>query len=202
VHTIKKNAEALVVASNEIGLEINADKTKYVVMPRDQKAGRSHSVKTDNSFFERVEQFKYLGTTLSNQNSMKEQIKGRLKSGNAWYYSVQNLLSSSLLSKNLKLIKLYRTIILPVLLYRCETWSLTLRKEYRLRVFENRMLRRIFGHKRGKMTDERRKLHEELNNLPLTQCCSGEKIEKNKMGGARSVYGVEERRIQGFGGET
>jgi len=78
---------------------------------------------------------------------------------------VQNLLSSSLLSKNLK-IKIYRNIILPVVLYGCETWSLTLREERRLRVFENRVLRRIFGSKRDKVTGEWRKLHnEKLNNL-------------------------------------
>ena len=78
---------------------------------------------------------------------------------------MQNLLSSRLLSKNLK-IKIYRTIILPVVLYGCETWSQTLREERRLRVFENRMLRRIFGPKRDKVTEEWRKLHnEELNDL-------------------------------------
>ena len=63
VHTVEKNTEALVVAIKENGLEVNADKTKYVVMSRDQNAGRSHSVRTDNSSFERVEEFKYLGTT-------------------------------------------------------------------------------------------------------------------------------------------
>ena len=67
----------------------------------------------DNSTFERVEEFQYLGTTLTNQNSIVEEIKSRLRLGNACYYSVQNLLSSRLLSKNLK-IKIYRTIILPV----------------------------------------------------------------------------------------
>jgi len=78
-------------------------------------------MKTDNSSFERVEDFKYLGTTLTNHNSIPVEIKSRLKSGNAYYHSVQNLLSSSLLSKNLK-IKMYRTIIVPVVLYGCETW--------------------------------------------------------------------------------
>ena len=84
----------------------------------------------------------------------------RLKVGNACYYSVQNLLSSSLLSKKLK-IKIYGTIILPVVLYGCESWSLTLREERRLRVFENRVLRRVFGPKRDKVTEEWRKLHNE-----------------------------------------
>ena len=78
---------------------------------------------------------------------------------------MQNLLSFSLLSKNLK-IKIYRTIILSVVLYGCKTWSLTLREERRLRVFENRVLRRVFGPKRDKVTGEWRKLHnEELSDL-------------------------------------
>jgi len=115
-------------------------------------------IKIDNSSFERVEEFKYLGTTLTNQNSIQEEIMSRLKSGNACYHLVQNLLSSSLLAKNLK-IKIYRTIILLVALYGCETWSLTLRDECRLRVFENRVLRRIFGPKRDKVRREWRKLH-------------------------------------------
>ena len=101
-----------------------------------------------------------MGTTLTNQSSIQEEIKSRLKLGNACYYSVQNLLSSRLLSKNLK-IKIYRTIILPVVLYGCETWSLTLREECRLRVFENRVLRRVFRPKRGEVTGEWRKLHNE-----------------------------------------
>src|SRR5215468_1396865 len=95
---------------------------------------------------------------------MQEEIKSRLKSGNACYHSVQNLLSSRLLSKNTK-IKVYRTIILPVILYGCETWSLTLREEQRLRVYENRVLRRIFGPKRDEVTEWRRLHNEELNDL-------------------------------------
>jgi len=104
-----------------------------------------------NSTFERVEGFKYFGTTLTNQNSIAEEIKSRLRSGSACYHSVQTLLSSRLLSKNLK-IKIYRTIILPVVLYGCETWSLTLLEERKLSVFENRVLRRIFGPRRDEVT--------------------------------------------------
>jgi len=110
VHTVKENAEALIVASKEIGLEVNADKTKYMAMSRDQNAQQSHSMKNGISSFERVEEFKYLGTTLTNQNSIQEEIKSGLKSENACFHLVQNRLSSSLLSKNLK-IKIYRTII-------------------------------------------------------------------------------------------
>jgi len=106
-----------------------------------------------------------MGTTLTHQNSIQEEKKSRLKLGNAYYLSVQNLLSSNLLSKNLK-IKIYRTVVLQFVVYGCETWSLTLREERRLRVFENRVLRRIFGLKRDEVTGEWRKLHnEELNDL-------------------------------------
>ena len=83
----------------------------------------------------------------------------------ACYHSVQNILSSRLLSKNLK-IKIYRTLILPVVLYGGETWSLTLEKERKLRVFENMVLRRIFGPRKDEVTGEWRRLHnEELNDL-------------------------------------
>jgi len=84
-------------------------------MSRDQKAGQRHNIQTDNSSFKRVEQFKYFGTTLPNQNSIQEEIKIRLNSKNACYHSVQNLLSSSLLHNNIK-IKIYRTIIFPLVL--------------------------------------------------------------------------------------
>ena len=105
----------------------------------------------DNSTFERVQEFKYLGTTLTNQNSIAKEIKSRLRAGSACYHSVQNLLSSRLLSKSLK-IEIYRTVILRVVLYGCETWSLTLREERKLRVFENMVLRRIFGPRSDEVT--------------------------------------------------
>jgi hypothetical protein len=75
-YTVKENAETLVVATKEIGLEVNADKTKYMVTSRYRNAGRDDSVKIDNSCIERVEEFKYLGTKLTDQNSIREEIKG------------------------------------------------------------------------------------------------------------------------------
>ena len=98
-----------------------------MVMSRDQNAGQNHSVSIDNSIFERVEEFKYLGTTLTIQNSIREELKSRLMSGNTCYHSMQNLLSSRLLSRKLK-IKIYRTTILPVVLHGCKAWSVTLRE--------------------------------------------------------------------------
>jgi hypothetical protein len=96
---------------------------------------------------------------------IEEEIKRRWSSGNACYHSVQNLVSSHLLSKNVKMI-MYKTIILPVVLYGCETWYLTLREDHRLMMVENRVPRRVFGPKRGEVTGSWRGLHsEELHNL-------------------------------------
>ena len=77
IHNLKENAEALVAATREIGLEVSADKTKYIVMSRDQNPGRIHCMRIDNNTFERLEEFKYLETTLTNQNSIAEEIKSR-----------------------------------------------------------------------------------------------------------------------------
>jgi glycerol-3-phosphate O-acyltransferase len=108
-----------------------------------QKVGQKYSTKVAKRSFEEVAKFKHLGKTLTDQNYMREEIKGRLNSGNACYHSVQSLLSSRLLSRNVK-VKIRKTISLPVVLYGCETWSLTLR----VGVFGNRVLRRIVGPKR------------------------------------------------------
>jgi len=92
-----------------------------MAMFRDQNAGRKHNMKIDKSLFERGDELKYVETTVTNQNSIQKEHKGGLKLGDGCYHSMQNLLSSRFLSKNLK-IKIYRTIILPVVLYGCETW--------------------------------------------------------------------------------
>ena len=105
-----------------------------------------------------MEKFKYLGVTIINTNDIREEIKRRIIMGNACYYSLEKILSSHLLSKKLK-VNTYKTIILPFVLYGCETWSLTLREEHRLMMFENKVLRKIFGAKRDEITGEWRKLH-------------------------------------------
>ena len=127
----------------------------------------------------------------------------RLKSGNACCYSVQSLVSSSLLSKNLK-IKIHSTVILPVVVYGCEIWSLTLREERRLSVFENRVLR-IFGHKRDDVEGEWRKIHEELNDLysspNIVRLIKSRRMRwvghVARMGERRGVYRVLVRKPEG-----
>jgi hypothetical protein len=129
MNTIKENTQTLLEASRDIGLETNAEKTKYMIISHHPNSGQNQNIKTANESFESVAKFTYLGTM------------------NACCYSVQNILSSHLISKTLK-IKIYKTVILPVVLYGCKTWSLTLREEHRLRVSENRVLRRIYGPRR------------------------------------------------------
>jgi hypothetical protein len=161
---IKKNTDTLTDASKEVGLAVNTGKTKYMLLSRHQNAGQNHDIKIANRCFENVTQFKYLGTKVTNQNLIQEEIKRRLNSINACYHSVPNLLSSRLLYKKRK-ITLNKTAILSVVLYGCGTWSLTLREEQRLRKSENRVLR-IFGPKRDEVTGGWRKLqNEELHNL-------------------------------------
>jgi hypothetical protein len=126
IDTIQKNTEALLVAAKKFGLEVNSEKTRYMLTPR-KKAGQKHGIKIASRSFEGVAKFKYLGTTLTDQNCMQEETKSRLNSGKACYHSVQSLLSSRLLSRNVK-VKIYKTIILPVVLNGCETWPLAVRK--------------------------------------------------------------------------
>jgi predicted GTPase len=111
IDTIEKSTETLIDVSKEIGLGINLEKTKYMLLSLHQNVGQNCDIKIA-SRFENVSQFKYLGMTVTNQ----EEIKRKLSSGNNSYHSVQNLLSSRLLSKNLRM-KMYRTIILPMVLY-------------------------------------------------------------------------------------
>jgi hypothetical protein len=151
IDTKKENTEALLDASKEVGLEVDLEKIKYMVMSRGQKISQKRSIKIAKRSFENVAKFKYLGTTLPDQNCMHEEINSRLNSGNAYYHLVQSLLSSRLLSRNVK-VEIYKTIILPVL-HGCETWSLILREEDRVRVFENRVLR-IFGPKKDEVTGQ------------------------------------------------
>jgi hypothetical protein len=97
INTMKENTESLLEASRRVGLEINADKTKYMIISRHPNSGQNQNIRIANESFEKMATFKYLGTTLTNQNDIHDEIKSRLNSGNACYYSVQNLLSSRLI---------------------------------------------------------------------------------------------------------
>ncbi|KAJ4433724.1 hypothetical protein ANN_16035 [Periplaneta americana] len=136
--TIRENTGILPEASKAIGLEVNPENTKYMIMSRDENIVRNGNIKIGDLSFEGVEKFKYLGTTVTNINGTREEIKCRINMGIVCY-SAEKLLSSSLLSKNLK-VRIYKTVILPVVLYGCETRTFTLREEQRLRVFENKRL--------------------------------------------------------------
>jgi hypothetical protein len=116
---MQRNTEAVLDASKEEGLEINSEKNKCMLISR-KKVGQKHSIKIANRSFEGVAKFKYLRTTLTDQNCMQEETKF----GNAYHYSVQSLLPSRVLPRNVK-VKIYKTIIPPVVLCGCETWSLT-----------------------------------------------------------------------------
>ncbi|KAJ4444220.1 hypothetical protein ANN_06011 [Periplaneta americana] len=203
--TVRENTEILLEASKAIGLEVNPEKTKYMIMSRDGNIVRNGNINIGDLSFEEVEKFKYLGATVTNINDTREEIKRRINMGNACYYSVEKLFSSSLLSKNLK-VRIYKTVILPVLLYGCETWTLTLREEHRLRVFENKVLRKIFGAKRDEVTGEWRKLH----NTELHALYSSPDIIRNlksrrlrwaghvaRMGESRNAYRVIVGRPEG-----
>jgi hypothetical protein len=102
VNTIKENSKTLLEANRDIDLEINAQKTKYMIMSRHPNSGQNQNIRIANESFENVAKFKYLGTTLTNQNDIRDEFKNRLNSGNACYYSVQNLLSSRLIIKKPK----------------------------------------------------------------------------------------------------
>jgi ribosomal protein S16 len=111
IETIRKNTEILTQAGKDVG--VNVLKTKYMLMSHHQNAGQDHNKKTANRSSENVGHFKHLGTTVENQNLIHEEIKDRLNSGHACHHSVQNLLSSHLLSKNVQ-VRIQKTIILPV----------------------------------------------------------------------------------------
>jgi hypothetical protein len=133
-----------------------------MIMSHHPNSGQNRNIRIVNESFENVAKFIYLRMTLTNQNYIHDEIKSRLNPGNACYYSVQNLLSSHLISKSLKS-KVYKTVILPVMLYGCKTLSLTVGEEHR--VLENRVLRKIFGPKREEDGSWRKLHNDKLHSL-------------------------------------
>ena len=136
LQTIRENTEIVIKASNNTGLEVNSEKTKCMITSRHKNILQTQNIVIENLPFENVEKFKYLGVTVTNTNNIHKEIKCRINMRNACYYSLEKVLSSHLLSKKPK-VKTYKTVILPGVLYGCETWSLTLKEEHMLRMFEN-----------------------------------------------------------------
>ncbi|KAJ4427229.1 hypothetical protein ANN_24846 [Periplaneta americana] len=171
--TIRKNTGISLEASREIGLEVNPENTKFMIMSPDEYIVRNGNIKIGNLSFKEVEKFKYLGATVTNINDTRENLK---------------------------------TVILPIALYGCETWTLTLREEHRLRVFENKVLRKMFGAKRDEVTREWKKLHkEELHALYSSPEIMGD-IKSRRlrwaghvahMGESRNAYRVLVGRLEG-----
>jgi hypothetical protein len=201
IDTIQKNSNAQLDACKEVGLEVNPEKTEYMLVSMCQEARQREGIKIGNRSLESEAQFKYLGKTLTVKNCIHEEIKSRLNSGNACYHSVQSLSSSRLLFRNIR-VKIYKTIILPVVLYGCETWYFTVREEHRLKVFENRVLRTIFRHKSDEVTGEWRKLHsEELHNFYSPPDIIRQ-VKANEVGEKSVTHGRGEKIVQGFGGKS
>lgn len=132
--------------AGNMGLKINEEKTKYMYSTRNNRIRDrvGQNITIDDYNFERVKKFKYLGTTLSEDTDGTEEINCRIQAGNKCLYATHKLLKSKQTSRRTK-INIYKTIIRPVVMYGCETWTLTVANEERLRVFERRVLRKIYG---------------------------------------------------------
>ena len=147
LQTVREYAEIFIKASKDIGLEVNSVKTKYMITSRHKNVIQNQNIAIGNLSYENVETFRYLGVTVTNTKDIREEIKRRINMGNACYYSLQKILSPWLLSKKLKISTYYRLYCTVVKLCHLE-------REHRLRVFENKVLRKIFGAKRDEITGE------------------------------------------------
>jgi hypothetical protein len=165
IDSVNKNTETLNDGSKEVGLQINVEKSEYILVFHHQNAGQNRDIKVANKSLENMSQVTYLVTTITSQNLIQEEAKRRLNSGNACYHSVQYLLSSRLLWRNVK-IRIYTTIIFLVALYGCETWSLTLREGHRPSSFDNRVLKSTFGLERYEVRVQWKNVHnKEIHDL-------------------------------------
>jgi len=130
--------------TSKLGMEINEEKTKYMVTSTHEHRRNAGDLRIRNKTFEAVQSFQYLGNNISNTNSNNKCIKERIMMGSKAYYANRQLFNSSLISRNSKL-QIYHTLVGPVVTYGSESWSLTMEEERALAVFERKILRKICG---------------------------------------------------------
>lgn len=145
VITVKEIFNKIETETRKMGLIVNEEKTKYMCINRQNRRDRiGQNVTIDTFNFERVERFKYLGATITTDNDITEEIKGRIQSTSRCIYSLHNIIKSKFLTRTTK-IKIYKSVIRPILTYGSETWTMTKAMEAKLRCFERKILRKIFG---------------------------------------------------------
>ncbi|KAL4084248.1 hypothetical protein QTP88_028073 [Uroleucon formosanum] len=158
VEEVKSSCRKLMKTAGKVGLQINDEKTEYILVNSEVNYRQGEIMEVDNHSFKRVSHFNYLGSILTNDNNIKVEIDTRLKKGNNCYYGLGKVLSAKAVSKNLK-VQIYTTLIRPVVLYGSETWPLRKAEQMRLEVFERKILRRVFGPCKDDQTGEWRKRH-------------------------------------------
>jgi len=156
---IKSLGKKLVKSAEKVGLTFNDDKTEYLILSRSNRNyGLEQHIELEGHTFRKVSQFKYLGSIITQDNELKTEVSSRIQLANKGYYGLKRILKSRTLSKNLK-IRIYMTLLRPIVLYGSEMWALRKAEEQRLGVFERKVLRKIFGPVFDCETNECRKLH-------------------------------------------
>ncbi|KAL4153967.1 hypothetical protein QTP88_001800 [Uroleucon formosanum] len=159
IETINRLGKKLIKAAEKVGLTVNDDKTEYLTVSRNSRNYRlGQHIELEGHIFKKVSQFKYLGSIITQDNELKTEVSSRIQLANKGYYGLEKVLKSRTLSKNLK-IRMYMTLLRPIVMYGSETWALRKAEEQRLGVFERKVLRKIYGPVFDNQTNEWRKLH-------------------------------------------
>jgi len=160
--SLKQSTKELIMAGKEIGLHINGDKTKYLILSRQHHTTRQLEI--EGFSFERIEHFKYLGAWVNENANSQEEIRKKLIAANRCYFGLSTLFKSKLLSRRSKT-TLYKVLIRPIALYASETWATTKMDKKKLDVFERKILRKIFGPKMNEEGEFEIRTNEELRKL-------------------------------------
>ncbi|KAL4084186.1 hypothetical protein QTP88_028016 [Uroleucon formosanum] len=159
IETTKRLGKKLIKAAEKVGLTVNDDKTEYLTVSRNSRDyGLGQHIELEGHIFKKVSQFKYLGSIITQDNELKTEVSSRIQLANKGYYGLEKVLKSRTLSKNLK-IRMYMTLLRPIVMYGSETWALRKAEEQRLGVFEKKVLKKIYGPVFDNQTNEWRKLH-------------------------------------------